>query len=204
MTPLGEVKQNDHEQLAPIGGKSHFLWSRQLLVWERVGLLSVNFVALCHPASSYPSVPVVVVDRSFNAIRAALFEPHPALLSCHVSHCNRRQATRASPCGSAVTLAERGAPRSLAPPANALPGELELSREHGICFPFLPTRQEGVDRFYVGIRVCDASTPRPHPVSRHSSSPVEPAKYPVRAACQWIPPSIPPEQASSGFRRISH
>ena len=37
---------------------------------------------------------------------------------------------------------------------------------------FSPTRQEGVVRFDVGIRVCDASTPRPHPVSRQSSSPV--------------------------------
>ena len=33
------------------------------------------------------------------------------------------------------------------------------------CWLF-PTRQEGVVRFYIGIRVCDASTPRPHPVSR--------------------------------------
>ena len=78
-----------------------------------------------------------------------------------------------------------------------------------------PTRQEGVVRFYVGIRVCDASTPRPHPVSRQSSwpvlasgshqtsppvdpaeypaesqssSPVDPAEYPTRAASQRIPP----------------
>ena len=54
---------------------------------------------------------------------------------------------------------------------------------------FFPTRQEGVVRFYVGIRVCDASTPRPHPESRQSSSPVDNAKYPARAARQWIPPS---------------
>ena len=64
---------------------------------------------------------------------------------------------------------------------------------------FFPTRQEGVVRFYVGIRVCDASTPRPHPVSRQSSSPVDSA----RAARQWIPPSpaeypaIPPELLAS-------
>ena len=82
-----------------------------------------------------------------------------------------------------------------------------------------PTRQEGVVRFYVGIRVCDASAPRPHPVSRkslqvsrQSSSPVDPAKYPARAARQsippaarqWIPPSIPPERLASGSRRVSH
>ena len=81
-----------------------------------------------------------------------------------------------------------------------------------------PTRQEGVVRFDVGIRVCDASTPTPHPVSRQSSSPADPAKYPARAAChwilpsilyparaarQWIPPSIPPERLSSGSRRVS-
>ena len=77
-----------------------------------------------------------------------------------------------------------------------------------------PTRQEGVVRFYVGIHVCDASTPRPHPVSRQSSSPVDPAEYPARgspvdpsqyparAACQWIPLSIP-EQLASGSRRVS-
>ena len=53
-------------------------------------------------------------------------------------------------------------------------------------FYVFPKRQEGVVRFYVGIRVCDASTPRPHPVSRQSSSPVDPAKYPARAARQWI------------------
>ena len=68
---------------------------------------------------------------------------------------------------------------------------------------FFRTRQEGVVRFYVGIRVCDASTPRPHPVSRQSSWPVDPAEYPARAACQWIPPSIPPEQPASGSRRVS-
>ena len=61
------------------------------------------------------------------------------------------------------------------------------------CVLFFPTRQEGVVRFCVGIRVCDASTPRPHPVSRQSCSPVDPAQYPARAARQWIPPSIPPE-----------
>ena len=53
-------------------------------------------------------------------------------------------------------------------------------------FPFFPTRQEGVVRFYVGIRVCDASTPRPHPVSRQSRSPVDPAKYSARVAREWI------------------
>ena len=47
---------------------------------------------------------------------------------------------------------------------------------------FFPTRQEGVARFYVGIRVCAAATPRPHPVSRQSSSPVKPTEYPARAA----------------------
>ena len=67
----------------------------------------------------------------------------------------------------------------------------------------LPTRQEGVVRFHVGIRVCDASTPRPHAVSRQSSSPVDPAKYPARAARQWIPPSIPPELLASGSRPVS-
>ena len=62
------------------------------------------------------------------------------------------------------------------------------------------TRQEGVVRFYVGIRVCDASTPRPHPVSRKSSSPVDPQSCsPV--ARQW--PSIPPERLASGSRRVS-
>ena len=54
---------------------------------------------------------------------------------------------------------------------------------------FFPTRQEGVVRFDVEIRVCDPSTPRPHPVSRQSSSP--------------IPSSIPPEQLASGSRRVS-
>ena len=84
-----------------------------------------------------------------------------------------------------------------------------------ICPSLFPTRQEGVVRFYVGIRVCDASTPRPHPVSRQSSSPVrqvsrqssspvDPAEYPARAARQWIPPSIPPELLASGSRRVSH
>ena len=68
---------------------------------------------------------------------------------------------------------------------------------------FFPTRQEGVVRFYVGIRVCDASTTRPHPVSRQSSSPLDPAKYPARAARQWVPPSIPPERLASGSRRVS-
>ena len=76
------------------------------------------------------------------------------------------------------------------------------------CMLLFPTRQEGVVRFYVGIRVCDASTPRPHPVSRQSSSPVDPAEldpaqYPARAARQWIPPSIPPERLASGSRRVS-
>ena len=70
-------------------------------------------------------------------------------------------------------------------------------------FVLFPTRQEGVVRFYVGIHVCDASTPRPHPVSRQSSSPVDPAKYPARAARQWIPPSIPPELLASGSRPVS-
>ena len=71
------------------------------------------------------------------------------------------------------------------------------------CDFFPPTRQEGVVRFYVGIRVCDASTPRPHPVSRQSSSPVDPAEYPARAARQCIPPSIPPELLASGSRPVS-
>ena len=31
-------------------------------------------------------------------------------------------------------------------------------------------------------------------VSRQSGSPVDPAEYLARAACQWIPPSIPPER----------
>ena len=63
-----------------------------------------------------------------------------------------------------------------------------------------PTRQEGIVRFYIGIRVCDASTPRPQPeqltsgsrrVSRQSSSP------------QWIPQSIPPELLASESRPVS-
>ena len=112
---------------------------------------------------------------------------------------------------------------------------------------FFPTRQEGVVRLYNGIRVCDASTPRPHPVScqippsirkscspvdpaeypacgsplhpaeyparaagqwsrvsRQSCSPVDPAEYPARAARQWIPPSILPERLASASRRVSH
>ena len=36
-----------------------------------------------------------------------------------------------------------------------------------------------------------------HPVSRQSSSPVDPAEYPARAARQWIPPSIPPRPSGS-------
>ena len=71
---------------------------------------------------------------------------------------------------------------------------------------FFPTRQEGVVRFYVGIRVCDASTPRPHPASCHSSqssSPADLAEYPARAARQWIPPSIPPELLVSGSCPVS-
>ena len=85
---------------------------------------------------------------------------------------------------------------------------------------FFPTRQEGVVRCYVGIRVCDhAPTQYParaarqrippsippellasgsRPVSRQSCSPVDPAKYPARAACEWIPLSIPPERLGSG------
>ena len=35
------------------------------------------------------------------------------------------------------------------------------------------------------------------------SSPVDPAEYPARAARQWIPPSIPPELLSSGSRPVS-
>ena len=95
---------------------------------------------------------------------------------------------------------------------------------------FFPTRQEGVVRFYVGIRACDASTPRPcpvssqssspvapaeypakyplasgsHRVSRQSSLPVDPTEYPARTARQWIPPSIPPERIASGSRQASH
>ena len=73
---------------------------------------------------------------------------------------------------------------------------------------FSPPDKKGLlDFFYVGLRVCDASTQRPHPVSRQSSSPgsrrvsrqssrvsrrpvshqscsVDPAKYPARAARQ--------------------
>ena len=41
------------------------------------------------------------------------------------------------------------------------------------------------------------------PVSRQSCSPVDPAQYPARAAGQWIPPSIPPERLANGFRRVS-
>ena len=68
----------------------------------------------------------------------------------------------------------------------------------------IPHPTEGVVRFYVGIRVCDASasTPRPHPVSRQSSSLVDPAEYPARAARQWIPPSLPPELLASGSRTV--
>ena len=42
----------------------------------------------------------------------------------------------------------------------------------------------------------------PHPVSRQSSSPADPAEYPARAARQWIPPRIPPELLASGSRRV--
>ena len=94
--------------------------------------------------------------------------------------------------------------------------------------PFFPNQQEGVVRFYVGICVYDASTPRSHPVSRQSSSPVDPAEYPgragrqwirrvsrqsgspvdpaeypARATRQWILPSIPPQQLASGSRQSS-
>ena len=87
---------------------------------------------------------------------------------------------------------------------------------------YFPTRQEGVVRFYVGIRVCDAPTQYPATAarqwilpnippeqpasgaqSRQSCSPVDPAQYPARAAGQWIPPSIPPERLANGFRRVS-
>ena len=52
--------------------------------------------------------------------------------------------------------------------------EVSRGSSFPVVFPcFLPgadllvsrTRQEGVVKFYVGIRVCDASTQRPHPVS---------------------------------------
>ena len=59
---------------------------------------------------------------------------------------------------------------------------------------FVPHPTEGVVRLYVGIR---------RPVSRQSSSPVDPAEYPARAAGQWIPPSIPPEQLANGSRPVS-
>ena len=65
----------------------------------------------------------------------------------------------------------------------------------------VPVLFQGVVRFYVGIRVCDASTPRPHPVSRQSSSPADPAEYPARAARQWIPPSIAPELLARAARK---
>ena len=39
-------------------------------------------------------------------------------------------------------------------------------------------------------------------VSRQSSSPVDPAKYPTRDARQRIPPSIPPELLASGSRQV--
>ena len=100
---------------------------------------------------------------------------------------------------------------------DVIPGDLEMEFIGGggrksrwrppfvVLFPVVvfvfPTRQEGVVRFYV--RVCDASTPRPHPVSRQRSSPVDPAEYPARAARQWIPPSIPPELLASGCRPVS-
>ena len=86
-------------------------------------------------------------------------------------------------------------------------------------FTFLgkfPTRQEGVVRFYVGIRVCDASTTRPHPVSRQSGSPVHPAEYPAEQLASGsrrvsrqsgsplkIPLSIPPERLARASRRVS-
>ena len=94
------------------------------------------------------------------------------------------------------------------------------------CFvAFSHPRQEGVVRFYVGIRVCDASTPRSHPVdparaARQWIPPSIPpeqlaqigypaeysrvvAEYPARVARQWIPPSIPPERLTSGSRLVS-
>ena len=40
-------------------------------------------------------------------------------------------------------------------------------------------------------------------VPRQSCSPVDPAEYPARAARQWIPPSILPEQPASGSCRVS-
>ena len=118
----------------------------------------------------------------------------------------------------------------LAPEQEALRPTQPLEMSGGVLLiHFLfPTRQEGVVRFYVGIRVCDASTPPPHPVSCKSSSPVDPAEYSARAArqwippsirqscspvdpaqsCspvarQWIPPSIPPERLASGSRQSS-
>ena len=77
------------------------------------------------------------------------------------------------------------------------------ARRHMRAASFFPTRQEGVDRFYVGIRVCDASTPRPRPVTRHSSSLVDRAEHLARAARQWIPPSIPRELLASGSHPVS-
>ena len=57
-----------------------------------------------------------------------------------------------------------------------------------------PTRQEGV--------VSHASTPRPHPGSRQSSSPVDPAEYPARAARQWIAPRAARQLLASESRRV--
>ena len=39
--------------------------------------------------------------------------------------------------------------------------------------------------------------------SRQSGSPVDPAEYPARAARQWIPPSIPPEQHPAEYPRVA-
>ena len=117
-------------------------------------------------------------------------------------------------------------------PLKGTDGEMGLPKKfQGVVFPFsstcsslVPHPTGRVVRIYVGICVCDASTPRPpsippeqlasgsrrvsrqsssRRVSRQSCSPVDPAQYPARAARQWIPPSIPPERLASGSRQVS-
>ena len=80
-----------------------------------------------------------------------------------------------------------------------------IRRQEVVGIYFSKPDRKGVVRFYVGIRVCDASTPRPHPVSRQSSSPVDPAKYPARAASgsRQERPANKSRRPASGSRRVS-
>ena len=60
---------------------------------------------------------------------------------------------------------EREAFALLREPANEPENEPDTDIYVKYFLILFPTRQEGVVRFYVGIRVCDASTPRPPPLS---------------------------------------